>query len=226
MPAIVRIRRAAREIVTRLHEPQLTRALQRAARLTPGQAPDRELLRQLQRGWGNPQWAAPLDYLAELARVAATTPGPVLECGSGLTTVLLGVLAGRRGVESWSLEHHPRWHARVSRTVAKHDLPGINLTLAPLRSFGSFDWYDAPLSDLPVAFDLVVCDGPPEGTRGGRYGLMPVLGSRICAGALILMDDVNRPGERDVIARWQQEGYASTGVTPLETGEFALLTRS
>ena len=85
-------------------------AIAQVMSLPPGQMPARETLAKLLTGWGNDGMAADLDYVEEVAKMAARTEGPVLECGSGLTTVILGLLAGRRGVRTWSLEHHPEWH--------------------------------------------------------------------------------------------------------------------
>jgi hypothetical protein len=80
-------------------------AIRRVAHLPVGVVPDRELLNDLLAGWGNEGFAAQTDYLEEVCSQAARTSGPVLECGSGLTSVMLGLLAGRRGVQTWSLEH-------------------------------------------------------------------------------------------------------------------------
>src|SRR3989442_15841288 len=96
------LKRAARE---KLRDRAFQRAIKTISRLSPGDIPNREMLNALQHAWGNEGFAAQTDYLQEVARAAATTPGPILECGSGLTSILLGLLAGRRGVETWSLEH-------------------------------------------------------------------------------------------------------------------------
>lgn len=105
--------------------------------------PDTNSLAMLAEGWGNQGFAANPEYLCQVAKLAATTDGPILECGSGLTTVLLGLLAGRRGVEVWSLEHIPEWHDRVTRTIRRHRLP-VNCVHAALLAHADFDWYDAP----------------------------------------------------------------------------------
>lgn len=183
----------------------LRRAVSRVAALPAGAAPSRELLADLLTAWSNDGFAADLDYLEEVSRRAATVEGPVLECGSGLTTLLLGLLAGRRGVESWSLEHHPEWHARVSGALGEHDITGARVACAPLKDYGGFSWYDPPLEGMPREFRLVVCDGPPGTTPGGRYGLLPVMRERLPAGAVILLDDANRPEEQEALGRWSEE---------------------
>jgi hypothetical protein len=78
--------------------------------------------------------------------------------------------------------------------------------LAPLESRGAFDWYSDVPALKPVAeIQAVICDGPPQGTRGGRYGLLPCMQSRLSRGAKIIVDDSHRDAERQMIARWLQE---------------------
>jgi hypothetical protein len=207
-----------------LQDYQFARALRRIMQLSDGEFPSRQLLRELQLGWGNDSFAARYDYLEEVMRRASETTGPILECGSGLTTLLLGLYAGRRGVRTWSLEHLPEWHARVSNAVGRCDISGVNVCLAPLREYGEFHWYDLDLNKLPDRFSLVVCDGPPGTTHGGRYGLLPVLGERIREDALILLDDADREAEAEVLRRWAAETNARVTLRPAPTGTFALVT--
>src|SRR5947208_15922931 len=63
---------------------RLRRAMRHVLALPTGVAPERPLLAELRAAWGNDRCAADLDFLSEVARLAAVTLGPVLECGSGL----------------------------------------------------------------------------------------------------------------------------------------------
>jgi hypothetical protein len=177
--------------------------------IEPGIMPTDESLFMLAEGWGNQGFAAKTDYLRQVAKLAATTESPILECGSGLTTLLLGRLAGRRGVEIWSLEHISEWCHRVNRTLERYRLP-VNCVHAPLVDHGEFDWYDVP-ANLPK-FSLVICDGPPANTRGGRYGLLPILHQRL-SGAKVLLDDASRPNEQAILERWRKEVAADISIS-------------
>ena len=194
------------------------------AKLPPGEIPSRELLKKLRLGWDNQGWDAKLDYFEEIARRAVTTKGPILECGSGLSSLVMGYLAGRRNIEVWSLEHNSDWHRRVSKVIRRHRVPGLNLCLAPLRDYGEFNWYDPPLAKMPAKFSLVICDGPPDLAHGGRYGLLPVLGDRIESGSVILFDDAREPGQPEVLQRWATETGASVELRETEEVSFALVT--
>lgn len=214
------LKRAAKEA---LLDRKFRNALRRIAELPLGVVPPRELLVDLSVGWGNEGFAAQTDYLEEVSRQAARTRGPVLECGSGLTSVMLGLLAGRRGVETWSLEHFPEWQARVTGVRDRFQVPNVQICAAPLRSYGEFAWYDPPLAEMPKDFQLVICDGPPGSTLGGRYGLLPVMGERLAAEAIILLDDATRPGELESLRRWTNE--ARLTVSRMDENGFAVITR-
>jgi hypothetical protein len=214
------LKRAAKEA---LQDRTFRNAIRRVADLPLGVVPDRELLSDLLVGWGNEGFAAQTDYLEEVSRQAAKTDGPILECGSGLTSVMLGLLAGRRGVQTWSLEHFPEWRVRVKNALERFEIPNVQICSAPLRSFGEFEWYDAPRAEMPKEFQLVICDGPPGSTAGGRYGLLPVMGERLPAGSLILLDDAARPGEVEVLLRWASETKLRLS-SPTENS-FAVITR-
>jgi len=199
-------------------------AMQDLAKLQLGEMPSRELLKKLRLGWDNQGWDAKLDYFEEIAKRAIATEGPILECGSGLTTLVMGHLAGRRNVETWSLEHNPDWHRRVSSAIKRHHVPGLNLCLAPLRDYKEFNWYDPPLDKMPPKFSLIICDGPPDLSNGGRYGLLPILGDRLDKSAVILFDDAREPGQPEVLRRWEAEIGVNVELRETEEVSFALVT--
>lgn len=184
-----------------------TRRIQRLLNAVADALPDPPpgLLRELTRAWGNKIFAADHGYLQEVVRHAAATPGPILECGCGLTTLLLGVIADRGGRQVWCLEHFPKWHLRVSRMLEPCRINSVHLLLAPLRDFGSYSWYDIPRAGLPGRYSLVVCDGPPGRTPGGRYGLFPQMKDCLDPDTVILLDDAAREGDREVLERWVAE---------------------
>lgn len=200
------------------------RKVRQIAMLPPGKVPTRQMLADLQQGWGNESFVANLDYLEEVAHQAATTPGPILECGSGLTTLLLGILAGQRGVNIYTLEHISLWHEHVSTKLQHLRIPGVTLLLSPLRDYGDFTWYELPVDNLPDTFSLVICDGPPGNVPGGRYGLLPVLKHQISRSKLILLDDADRPGELEVLHRWSAEAGVEISLKRKPTGTFALVS--
>jgi hypothetical protein len=184
----------------------------------PADAPiSRSQLEDLHRAWANPAYQADLDYLELVCDHAMSADAPVLECGSGLTTILLALTAGRRGMPVWSLEHDVGWYRSTRRVLAYFRLRGINLCHAPLVRYGGYAWYEVQLPLMPGRFGLVVCDGPPGSTLGGRGGLMPVMWRRLL-GATILVDDAERPSERAMLAGWADSWAAVPHVVTTRSG--------
>jgi hypothetical protein len=155
-------------------------------------------------GWGNSGWSALDEYLRIGVEHVLLSDGAVLECGTGLSTLLLGAVAQRRGIEYWALEHLPEWSEKLRQQLARYDV-SVQVSTRPLRSYVGFDWYDPPLHEMPPQFSLVVCDGPPSGTVGGRYGLVPVMRRRLKLGCVILLDDAEREHEREIARLWRSE---------------------
>ena len=206
------IRHAVKEALRARH---FADAMARYRTLGPDRDPPVELITELVSAWGNPEFSAKEEYLIEVIRVVRRNLGPVLECGSGLSTLLMGVEAQRLGQKVYALEHHPEWLERMRREVELANTSAVELLQAPIKSYGDFAWYDPPLERLPTRFALVICDGPPGETPGGRYGLLPVLRDRLGAGSLIILDDYEREEEQAVAARW----VAETGATLTTDGK-------
>lgn len=164
-----------------------------------------DVLYDLSYGWGNKLWSASDEYVLACAKHAWNCNRPILECGSGLTTLILGAITQNMGLTVWTLEHNERWAQRIKNYLRCYQIRSVHVILNPLRDYGSYSWYDPPLEKMPDAFGLVVCDGPPYNTPGGRYGLLPVMGDRLPAGATILLDDAGRAAEQSIADRWADE---------------------
>ena len=186
-------------------ERRLDAAMHRLASVPVNEAPGLDVLTELAQAWGEDGFRAVGGYLEEVTRWAADAKGPVLEIGSGLTTLILGSVVGRRGFPVWTLEHHAEFFRNTEARLKRYNLNNVHLTLAPLRDYGDFYWYDPPLEELPRDFSLVVADGPPGDVKGGRFGLLPVLRSHFASGAVVLLDDAERPQEKAVLQKWASE---------------------
>lgn len=163
------------------------------------------LLTRFTLAWGNIGYAADVRYLQQIERLFRTGSGAVLECGSGATTILMGLLAEKHDRYVWSFENHEGWGNEVREALNAFGLNRVTVCHTPLRDYGEYDWYELPLQPLPRDFDLVVCDGPPGKIAGGRYGLMPVMGPYLREDCRILLDDTHRRKEKALIRRWADE---------------------
>lgn len=178
-------------------------------RLAPERLPGERLMHMLRVGWGNTDYSASSGYLQAVAEEARYASGPVLECGSGLSTIVLGFYAARRGIPVFALEHDNQWVTTVAQSL-RNTRAGdphaerVAIYHSTLRDQGDHDWYAVP-PDLPKGISLVICDGPPGTTRGGRYGLLPSAWDRLSKDCIILLDDAERSDEQRILRSWREQ---------------------
>lgn len=129
--------------------------------LRSGKRPTMPLLHRLARGWGNQGWSASPNLVTAMLDWIPKTSGPILECGSGLTTLVLAAAAAQSGRSVISLEHDQKWAERVLAALPTHLRAHVNLRVTQITNFGEFDWYSVGPDDMPPRVGLVLCDGPP-----------------------------------------------------------------
>lgn len=128
----------------------------------------------------------------------------ILECGSGVSTVLIArLLHEREHGGLTSLEHDAHWATLIQDQLRREHLDRIaRVVHAPLQ--GDPPWY--PPDELPNEIDLLIVDGPPAfepGHGAARAAALPRLDDRLVHDASVILDDINRPGEQQVIATWE-----------------------
>lgn len=216
-----RLKAAAKE---GLRELSFLRYMNQAVR-SPSLLDDTAFLTDISEAWGNTDYSADVSFLIEaLGRMRTGRRGSVLECGSGISTILMGLsMPPSSGDEIWTLENDEWWLARVAHVTQRYQLRNVRLVHAPLQSYGGYTWYAPPLQRMPQ-FHLVICDGPTGTTPGGRYGLLPVMAKHLADDAVVLLDDADTAIGRDVLARWHDEGQARVELRAGPAGVFAIVT--
>lgn len=159
----------------------------------------------------HPTWSAAPDLLALLVDHAfEERPTVIVECGSGISTVILAACCRRHGhghvhsLESVGL-YAARTRAELARTGLGDHATVLHAPLAPVPAGdGVIHWY--AIDALPPgAIDLLLVDGPPGFIqRLSRLPALPRLASRLAPGAAIILDDADRPDERAIAARWRE----------------------
>ena len=127
--------------------------------------------------WGNTGWSADLEFLTAVISRCTNYPRlTILECGSGLTTVLLSVVAKHCRHTLISLENDSEWMVEIGQRLKKLKAietrpTGTMVFHAPLISYGEFDWYDISAACLDgMHIDVVVCVYSSQG--GPRFQMM------------------------------------------------------
>ncbi len=186
---------------------------------------DRELLERISNAWGNGPWTASTDYLQTSMSLARAARGPILECGSGLSTILVAAATRGTGRPVITLEHSGAWARRVGAELDRAGLGHARVAHSPLKSTASYDWYSVP-EPLPHGLSLVLCDGPPGTTRGGRSGLVPEIWNLLSSDVVILLDDASRDGEQAAVASWTAQYPLVAHVDETARNPYATLRRS
>ena len=175
---------------------------------------DEDYLTLLRKSWGNPQFSVCVPFLKRLLELVEETDGPILECGSGLTTLILAKVTERPIIV---LEHEKEWLDKL-RAFWDHKVPAnVELRHAPIKKYipelygeKKYWWYDIS-GGLTNGIDLVICDGPPTGIQGianvvpMRMGLPPVVRTYLKPGVKILMDDYLKPEQDKTVQHWQKK---------------------
>ena len=186
---------------------------------------DNDVLNRLIIGWANSDWSALDEYLVATIEEFSQTDGPVLECGSGLSTILLGILGKSTGRQIWTLEHSEEWATKVQRVLDELEISSVRIHVSPLRVYEDFSWYDPPLESMPRDFSLVVCDGPPGGGHGGRSGMLPIMRDYLAKHVSILLDDTVREDERELAKIWAKSLGATLDACGTEKSFAAIRTK-
>ena len=141
-------------------------------------------------------WAASPDLLLTIADLVRTRkPGLVVELGSGVSTLITSKAGARKVI---SIDHLAEYAEKTRQMLKEHKVRGVEVRVAPLKSHTSgVTWYDtSKLTDLK-RIDLLIIDGPPgsENPEARKPALAELL-NKLSPKATIVLDDVNRPGER------------------------------
>lgn len=129
--------------------------------------------------YGGNSWAADAGVLAVVTGVARKCRGPVIETGSGLSSVFMAAATDQ---PVYSLEHVQHYATQTLAWAEEAGVSNVGMCCAPLKDF----WYDIDLFPLPTKFALGFCDGPPR-LYGTRMKFFDVLAQRC---EVIVVDDI------------------------------------
>lgn len=159
-------------------------------------------------------YAASPDLLLYLANmITMTRPALVVECGSGVSTLVMARTAQlqSRTTRIVSLEHEPQYADRTRELLELHDVQAFaEVRYVPLRPTSlpghETPWYASDQTADLNGISLLLVDGPPTTTGpSARYPAVPILHDRLSECAIVLLDDAGRKDEAGVAERWQSE---------------------
>ena len=143
--------------------------------------------------------------------VAERRPEVVVQCGSGDSTVWLGYGLEWFGGRLVALEHDAQYATATRGLVDEHGLGGrVEVRHAPLEPWRrgelQWPWYARGALSGVADVGLVFVDGPPGVTAPlARYPAVPILLPYGTDDVVFVLDDADRPDERELSDRWLTE---------------------
>lgn len=129
--------------------------------------------------YANNNYAADTEGLMMVAGLARKARGPIIETGSGLSSVIMATVTDET---VYSLEHVDHYAAQTLAWAEEAEVSNLGICCAPLKDC----WYDVGKFDLPNKFAVGFCDGPPR-LYGTRMRFFDEFGDRC---TVIAVDDM------------------------------------
>lgn len=143
----------------------------------------------------------------------------VVELGSGASTVYLGRALRETGGSLVSFEQDAGWAEAIGSLIERDSLSGVvTIVHAPLEALARPSisgwpanaptaWYSerAVRDNLVDGIELLLVDGPAAGESLDelvRLPAVPLLSASLSDQFTIVLDDLDREAEREIIARW------------------------
>lgn len=150
---------------------------------------DDETLLGLLGEWGN-DWSADVEFLQAAIALARETNGPVLEFGSGLSTLVMA--AANPNVIIHAIEDEPHWASKLKNVLAMRGIKNVEVHVTGMRNYQKGRWYDE--RDIPREnYSLLVIDGPSR-SKGTRSVWSEIMLESVRE-AVWLMDDAADPAQ-------------------------------
>lgn len=176
-------------------------------------------------GWGNYGYSAsPALVYSACVESFRHPAGMVVELGSGLSTIALAIVAEHTKGRVCSIDHDQTWCQELQRHLQRLRVSTASISHSALKPYGNFEWYSMESIPDPERIDLLVVDGPPASTLGGRGGALELLAPKLSPKCCIFIDDVVRPAEAELASQWATNfGLASDTFYPTAERAFSVL---
>jgi hypothetical protein len=141
----------------------------------------------------------------------------IVECGGGISTVYIAKLLKQLGQgHLYTLEDNLGWIELLKDLLQEQGLSDyVTVIPAPLSACNlaleNNLWYDLTAfrsQFTESTIDLLLVDGPPaydQPRRLSRYPALPALKDLLAPDSAIVLDDINRSGESEIIVKWSAE---------------------
>jgi len=158
-----------------------------------------------------PKWSAAPDFLQLIVdHCLESKPTVILECGSGITTLMLARCCQINGHgRIYSLEDGRDYVMDTREYLARYQLSArANVIHAPLEKRvvdgSEYLWYETGC--IPrTGVEMLVIDGPSGFIqKNSRYPALPLLYDRLAEHCVVFLDDAARADEQEIVKSWKK----------------------
>jgi hypothetical protein len=148
-----------------------------------------------------------IELNAVISYAMLNEPKCIVECGSGVSTVMLGnLLKARESGHLYALEEDEGWCRLMLDLVRAQGLDQyVTVYWAPVEG----TWYARTVARKLIEeverIDLLLVDGPQTKDVQSRYDALGYFRERLDASSVVMLHDVNRAQESEILRRWQAE---------------------
>lgn len=178
--------------------------------------------------WGDPLSQNDEVYVRSCLAEATAADGAILQCGTGLMTLLLGAVCDREDNKAkhvWCLENDEHWANMMRSWLTEYRIRKAHLINAPAESFVGYTWYGIDTNRLAKKYALVICDGA-RATPRGAIGTIKQIESRLADNFAILARNISKASELKYLAGWAKNRGASFAVVDRREGFVKLSQQS
>ena len=158
-------------------------------------------------------------------------PDTVIEFGSGLTTLLVGLALKKNGTgKIVSIDQDEKYFDKTKRLISKFRLEDyVDLKLCSIETIHLHGkqrkWYATQFLDKIDTVQMIIVDGPPGSIQDkARYPALPVLYDKIDKHFICFVDDYNRTAEEQMVDDWMNM-YPDISLEKINTETGAALIR-
>jgi predicted O-methyltransferase YrrM len=156
----------------------------------------------------------PSAVVAILNDIAVHRRTHIVECGGGVSTLYIARLLREHGGHLFTVEESAEWADAVRGQLDRERLTEyVSIVHAPITDVrlgsGSHQWYSVDAVEQLTAeraIDLLIVDGPvAERMPRIRYPALPYFYDALVDSATVVLDDIDRRGEQQIVRSWEQE---------------------
>ncbi|MCB1685245.1 MAG: hypothetical protein KDI31_12190, partial [Pseudomonadales bacterium] len=160
--------------------------------------------------WGDPLSASDEGYLRSCLAEVSATSGAILQCGAGLSTLVLGAIchgSNTKGHQLWCLEHDRHWASTIRSWLTEYRVANTHVIHSRAQMFEGYTWYSVDTARLAKTYSLVLCEGVRASPRGA-FGALRRLEGHLASSFVMLARDAGQAADLKLLKSWADANEA------------------